>query len=209
VEVAWQVLRNELHEVLSYNTAILGAIQGGRDGRIVSEADCRGAEPPAWLVRMPVSVRGALGSYAGRSFYCLPQNWVYGYRRDGSTAPVRPSLEGPAKLIQNENPLKDADRALNAGDENRIVHYLRAIDAIGRRHGIGVVFIVPPVYETDRSDSVVNQVFNRALALAPEIAIIDHRALNRNAALFKDYNHPSRAYYRLVVDELRRRGFID
>jgi hypothetical protein len=209
IAVAWQVLRNELHEVLNYNTAILGAIQGGPDGRVISEADCRGVDPPAWLMRMPWSVRGAFGSYAGRSFYCLPQNWVYGYRRDGSTALVRSGAVGVDKLVQDENPLDDAGRALNAGDEHRIVHYLRAIDAIGRRHGIQVVFLVPPVYESDRHASVVNQVFNRALALAPEIAIIDHRGMNRDATLFRNYNHPSRVYFRLVGDELRRRGFIE
>jgi hypothetical protein len=68
---------------------------------------------------------------------------------------------------------------------------------------------VPPVYETDRRDSVVNQVFDRALALAPDVAIIDHRGLHSDPALFQDYNHPSSRYYRLVADELRRRGFLD
>src|SRR5262245_24902257 len=41
-----------------------------------------------------------------------------------------------------------------------------AIDAVGRRHGVKVVFLVPPVHETDRRDSVVNRIFDRALALA-------------------------------------------
>jgi hypothetical protein len=207
-ELAWQVLRNELHEVLNYNTVMLSFLQGGRDDRVTSEAACQG-KAPAWLRRMPASLSRVVGPSAGRSFYCMPQNAKYGYRRDGSVAPPDPQVE-PLRLIQNENPLKDAERALNAGDEPKIAHYLRAIDGIGRRRGLAVVFLVPPVYETDRRDSVVNQVFDRALALVvPDIAIIDHRSLHADPALFKDYNHPSPRYYRLVAEELRRRGFLD
>jgi hypothetical protein len=206
-ELAWQVLRNELHEVLNYNTVMLSILQGSRDDRVTSEAACQG-EVPAWLRRMPFTVSRVVGPSAGRSFYCMPQNAKYGYRRDGSMALPDPRVE-PPELVQNRNPLKDAERALNAGDEPKIAHYLRAIDRIGRRHGLAVVFLVPPVYETDRRDSVVNQVFDRALALVPDIAIIDHRGLHGDPALFQDYNHPLPRYYRLVADELRRRGFLD
>jgi peptidoglycan/xylan/chitin deacetylase (PgdA/CDA1 family) len=110
--------------------------------------------------------------------------------------------------IRNENPLKDTERALNAGDEDKIAYYLHAIDAIGRRHGVKIVFIVPPVYETDRHDSIVNQIFDRALILAPDIAIIDTRSWHGDATLFYDYNHPSPKYYHLLVEELHRRGFL-
>src|SRR5215510_4081407 len=41
-----------------------------------------------------------------------------------------------------------------------------AIDAVGSRHGVKGVFLVPPVHEPDRRDSVVNRIFDRALALA-------------------------------------------
>jgi hypothetical protein len=209
IAVAWQVLRDELHEVLNYNTAILGAIQGGPDGRVIGAADCRAAQPPAWLMRLPWSVRGVVGGQAGRSFYCLPENWTWSYRRDGSIGTLHAPSERAAVLVRDENPLKEADRGLNAGDERRIAHYLRAIDAIGRRHGVAVVFMVPPVYESDRRNSVVNQVFDRALALAPGIAIIDDRGLGQDASLFSGYAHPSRKYFRMVVEELRRRGLID
>ncbi|HEY1243190.1 MAG TPA: hypothetical protein VGF29_00010 [Hyphomicrobiaceae bacterium] len=209
VTVAARVLVNELHEVFSYNTAILSLVQGGRDHRIVGPAACTDAAP-AWLLRLPTAVRSVVGPRVGRPFYCLPHYWWLGYRRDGSnTAPGAREGGGDRPLVQNENPLKDSERALNAGDERRIARYLRAIDAIGRRNGVKVAFLVPPVYETDRRDSVVNQVFDRALALVPEIAILDHRGLGGDATLFADYNHPSAKYYRLVVQELRRRGLLD
>jgi len=205
--LAWQIVRNELNEVLSYNTAILSLVQGGPDNRVISEAACRDA-PPAWLERVPYVLRGVVGPLAGRSFYCLPQNRWYAYRRDGSM-PQLIAGETPPPPVQNEEALKDSERALNAGDEVWIARYLRAIDAIGRRSGIKLVFLVPPVYETDRRDSTVNRVFDRGLALAPEVAVIDHRHLHGDRSLFHDYRHPSLRYYRLVVDELRRRGFLD
>ena len=205
--LAWQMMRSELKEVLNYNTAILSLVQGGADNRIASEAACQDA-PPEWLQRLPVALRGAVGPIAGRSFYCLPQNRWYAYRRDGSM-PLQPG-EGPVPLIRNENPLKDSERELNAGDEARIARYLRAIEAIGRRAGIKLVFLVPPVYETDdRRDSQVNRIFDRGLALAPEVPVIDHRHLHGDPALFHDYRHPSPRYYRLLADELRRRGYLD
>jgi hypothetical protein len=200
---------NELHEVLNYNTAMLSLVQGGPEHRVVSAAACAGGAP-AWLLRLPSALRGVVGPRLGRAFYCLPHYWWYGYRRDGSnTAPVGAEGEGARPLVQNENPLKRSERALKAGDERTIAHYLRAIDAIGRRNGVRIVFMVPPVYETDRRDSVVNQVFDRALALVPEIAVLDHRGLGSDPTLFSDYNHPGPKYYRMVVDELRRRGFLE
>jgi hypothetical protein len=182
--LAWQVVRSELNEVLNYNTAILSLVQGGPDHRVVGEAACREASPE-WLERVPVVLRGAIGPIAGRSFYCLPQNRWYAYRRDGSMPQLQPG-ETPPPPIQNEEPLKDSDRGLNAGDEARIASHLRAIDAIGRRSGIKMVFLVPPVYETDRHDSLVNRIFDRGLALAPEVAVIDHRQLHSDPALFHD-----------------------
>ena len=86
---------------------------------------------------------------------------------------------------------------------------MRAIDAIGARHGIQVVFIVLPVYEADRHDSVVNRIFDRALALAPDAIVIDHRSMRSDPSLFGVPIHASPRYYRLLVEELRRRGFLE
>lgn len=66
-----------------------------------------------------------------------------------------------------------------------------------------------PVYETDRHDSVVKQIFNRALALVPDIAIIDNRDMHADPSLFSSPIHPSPKYCRIVVEQLRRRGFVE
>jgi hypothetical protein len=111
-------------------------------------------------------------------------------------------------LVQNENVLKKADHALRAADEQKIAHELQAIDHIGRRHGVKIVFIVPPVYETDRRNSVVNHILDRAFALAPDVAVVDHRNLHSDPSLFDGGIHASPRYYRLLTEELRRRGFV-
>ena len=110
---------------------------------------------------------------------------------------------------QNEDPLGNTERGLRAGDEREIARQMRAINMIGARHDIKVVFIVPPVYETDRHESMVNQIFGGALAHVPRSPVIDHRGMHSNPAHFKSGVHPSPLYYRIVVDELRRRGFIE
>ena len=113
--------------------------------------------------------------------------WSGALRRDGSQLVAGPENRTP--LVQNENALKEADRALRAGDEQKFAHEMRAIDAIGRRYGVKVVFIVPPVYETDRHDSVVNRILDRALAL---VAVVDHRNLHSDESLFEGAPSPRR-----------------
>jgi hypothetical protein len=44
-------------------------------------------------------------------------------------------------LVQNANALKETDRALRAGGEQKIAREMQAIDAVGRRHGVKIVFI--------------------------------------------------------------------
>jgi hypothetical protein len=139
---------------------------------------------------------------------CLRRLWVGAIHRDGSQDAEFSTVETPF-VVQNEDPLRETERALRAGDEREIARQMRAINAVGARHGIKVVFIVPPVYETDRHDSIVNQIFSGALALVPDIAVIDNRGMRSNPAHFKSGIHLSPLYYRIVVDELRRRGFIE
>jgi len=205
VTVAWELVSNWLHEILNYNTIVMSIFQSGGYGeRILSPANCHDT-PPAWLHRLPIMLQSRLGTYGG--FRCMPRLWTGALRRDGSQLVPQPEDRMP--IVQNENPLKEADRALRAGDERAIAREMRAIDAIGAHHGVQVVFIVPPVYETDRQDSIVNRIFDHTLALAPDVAIIDHRSMHSDPSLFEGAIHASPRYYRILAEELRRRGFLD
>jgi hypothetical protein len=203
--LAWEFVSNWLHEILNYNTVVMGLFQhGGHEERTLSPANCHD-NPPAWLSRLPTMLQVRLGTYGG--LRCVPRLWSGALRRDGSQFVPGPEERMP--LVQNENVLKEADRALRAGDEQKIAHEMQAIDNIGRRHGVKVVFIVPPVYETDRHDSVVNRILDRAFALAPDVAVVDHRDMRSEPSLFEGGIHASSQYYRILAEELRHRGFVN
>jgi hypothetical protein len=201
----WRTLEVRLHEVFNYNTLILALLQSESRVRETGPVGCVLHPPsrPAWLDALPWTVRSVLGRYRYNT-PCADEEWDWTLRRDGSFNPPKVSGEP----MRNHDPLLEVDRDLRAGDEGEIARHLLAIDEIGRRNRIRVVFLVTPVFETDRRDSVVNQVFDRALALTPGLEIIDHRHMHDDPALFVDSLHPGPAYFRLVADELRRRGFL-
>lgn len=214
LSVAWELANNWLHELLNYNTFISGLLQrGAYQDRIVDPATCQG-DLPGWLNRLPYTAQNMLGAFAGHAFYCLRRTWWGAFRRDGSAdfsfrEYERAPGEADPPPVRNEDPLNDTQRALKAGDELEIARQMRAIAAVGDRHGLRVVFFVPPVYETDRHDSVVNRIFNQALALVPDLAVIDHRSFFGDASLFESSLHPAPKYYAVLVEELRRRGFLE
>ena len=208
-DTAWRTIETNLHEVLNYNTLILGALQNEHTVRATGPYVCRTrtARPaaPAWFAKLPWTVRKLLMGFLVTD-RCENQAWDWTLRRDGSAYPP-PRRTAPLRL--NEDALAPADRGLKAGDEREIAKYLRAIDAIGQRHGAKVVFIVTPVYETDRHDSVVNQILNRSFALAPELTLIDDREMHPDPSMFINSLHVGPDYYRILVEKLRARGLLD
>jgi len=205
-DAAWQVVENWLHELLNYNTLILGLAHHGTAPRIVDPATCgagRDAALPGWLRRMPLTVREILAE-SGPDSACQASLWSGAFHRDGATDPAYAG----ATLVKNEDPLVASERGLAPGDERAIAEWMRAIDRIGRRHAIPVAFVLPPAYESDRDGSAVNRIFNQALALAPELTVIDDRGLRGDASQFVDYLHPSPRYFRGLVERLRARGLL-
>ncbi len=204
----WEVIENWLHEFFNYSTFISGFFQDRDRDRLVDPANCQvenaNGSIPARLRRMPVTIQDLFSRFAG-NYYCQRHQWWGAFRRDGSNDAEGTNMQ----LIQNEDQLEESERGLKAGDERIIAHYLLAIDALGRRNGKKVVFVVPPAYESNRDDSIVNQVFNRGLALAPTVSVIDDRNMRQDPSLFADYRHPSPKYFRLLVEQLRERGFIN
>ena len=174
-------------------------------------ADKGPPERPLWL-RAVTRIAGLAGAHEAtkptQQQLCSRRYLSSALRYDGS-APVK---YGDNNLVLDENPLdpREADsthRKITAGDEEEIVLYLRRIAAIGDRNGTKVIFVVPPVYETER-DGPGNRVLTRALALAPELNIIDHRHLRSEPRLFVRYDHPSEAYFRLLAAELRQKNLL-
>ncbi len=205
---AWEVVENWLHETLNYSTFILSFMQSGYEDRLIAPADCKPTDTdvrlPAMLQHLPWAVQNIfLEAGVGRNF-CDGTSLSAAFRRDGSNDDRYPR----ARLIKDQDPLIDSQRGLVSGDEYEIARQFRLIDAVGRRHGVRVVFFLPPTYESNRDDSVVNQVFNRALALIPEVAVVDDRKIRGDPTFFVDYLHPAAKYFHFLVDELRSRGFL-
>jgi hypothetical protein len=202
----WQVVENWLHETLNYNTFILSFAQGGYKERVVDPRVCQTTSGdsvlPVFLRFAPARLRDFFLQSTRQ--YCQKANWWAAFRRDGSNDP----RYSGKKLIKNEEPLRNSERGLTAGDEYYIANQMRAIAAIGRRHNIRVVFVVPPAFESNRDDSIVNQIFNKALALTSGLAIIDNRGMHSDPSLFVDYLHPSQKYFENLVFELRFRGLV-
>jgi hypothetical protein len=200
----WQVVENWLHETLNYNTFILSFAQRGYKERVVDPRVCHTTSGdsvlPVFLRFAPASVRDFF--LQSTQQYCHGANWWAAFRRDGSNDP---HYSGK-KLIKNEDPLRDSERGLTAGDEYYIANQMQAIAAIGRRHNIRVVFVVPPAFESNRDDSIVNQIFNKALAMASDLTVVDDRSMRNDPTFFADYLHPSPKYFESLVTELRLRG---
>ena len=97
-------------------------------------------------------------------------------------------------LRLNKNKLNDKRSKINFGDEDLIVNYIREINRIGADQDRKVVFFIPPVYETPR-DSLVNQIFDKALIRLKDVSIIDHRRLYLSKEYFASYDHPNFKYY--------------
>ncbi len=200
-DALWQSVEFRLHEVFNYNTLVLGLLRDVKEARITGPFACRQGRTsaqPGWTAALPAPLRKILQPSPDP---CDRASWEWTLRRDGAT-----NLPNEATIVRDEDGVGAADRGLRAGDEVKIVRLLRAIDAVGRRRGARVVFLVPPVYESDRSGSVVNQVFSRAMHMAPDLTIIDDRGLRNDRALFVDYRHANGAYFRQLAQRLAQRG---
>jgi len=193
-----QVVDNYLHETFNYNTVASALFQGGYRNRVLPRGSCQ-PDVPLWMSPFPYGIRSLFDSCGAL--------WA-AYKRDGSITESNPGQTREAP-VKDEDPLGSSDRGLKPGDAFEIARYLSVINDIGQRNGVKVVFIVPPVYESDRRDSIVNQIFNRSLKLVPSnITILDHRDLGSDPSLFQSTRHPSLKYYRMVATELARLGFI-
>jgi len=151
--------------------------------------------------RLPLFIRLLLTNESHK--FCDKRFYWRAYQADGSQNETYNILGKP---IFNENPLIRGKSELSYGDERLIAQYIKDIYDIGVRKGKNVIFIIPPVYEADRKDSIPNIIFSSALDVLPdEIKVIDHRFLKYrdDKNYFVTYDHPSLNYFRFLVNEMR------
>ena len=151
-------------------------------------------------------LENALKAYVDPLVYCDRElYWIEALRGDGSRdMEYRRRKELVRRAVAE---FRDQKRYLTYGDEQAIAAYMTDIDAIVREQGRTAVFVIPPVYQKPQV-TVVDQVFDRALELAPNLNVVDHRNLDAPTEYFADYDHPSPLYFENLIAELRRRSLL-
>lgn len=136
--------------------------------------------------------------------FCTPRFLNAGFLRDGST--ILPDNPPPPAIDEfNIDPIT---RKLKNGAEDAIVKIMQKIIRLLERNSRRVVFLIPPVFESERQ-SIVDAIATKALAKIPPKYVIDHRHFGRGKAhLFVDYDHANNDYYTMVVNEIQTRGIL-
>ncbi|MGE4219450.1 MAG: hypothetical protein AB7G39_08385 [Alphaproteobacteria bacterium] len=189
-----------LDRTFDYATVLIGLFHADERGRVVAAGGCGETSTSSIQRHMPAMFATVL-SFAGLGDrVCDPTMFRNALRRDGSIDPT--GLR--SSPVRNQNPLDPQKAHLNLGDENRIADLMQAIDAVGKRNGIPVVFVIPPVYE-DARYSTVDRIFDRALEQVPGLKVVDHRAAGRDRRDdFINYDHPAKPYYDRLTGMLLR-----
>lgn len=217
---AFSGLVGSLYYQLSYSTFFESLRPEARwtlNERIFDIRSCEstalsGAPTPSWHRFAPGLLKQLLENIQSgptAQVRCEAVHLANAIRRDGSAI----AKYDRKSLILNENPLdpREADasyRKVQGGDEEEIALYLRRIAAVAARNRIQIAFVIPPVYETER-EGPGDRALSGALALAPELTVLDHRKLRGRKEFFVTYDHPSGAYFEMLVAELRALRLIE
>lgn len=134
---------------------------------------------------------------------CNPATWINAFGRDGA----RLDKYVVADPTLDANPLDPQGAYLSVADIPELTADMRRIHVAADRAGATAVFIVPPVYESDRQ-STVDQVLDLVLENTPELNVIDHRFMRHPPTLFVTYDHPSSEYFHALTKDLVARGFL-
>lgn len=178
-------------------------LDGGRCGDVAARRAAENLAPVKVLgaISLPRSLLEVVSPAYHLGRFCQGDNML-GYHADGSAT----FLERDA-LVIDENPLRQGAQALALGDEEVIARLMTTIADLITRHGAEPVFLIAPVYESRRPSSV-DQIMDRALALAPSLKVIDHRGQFADPSYFVTYDHPNANYFRQVAVALRQRGLL-
>ncbi|MDP6590396.1 MAG: hypothetical protein QF449_13110 [Alphaproteobacteria bacterium] len=188
-------------KTFDYATVLTGVFHSKAQDRILSLKACSGQRQRQWVDRLPAMLVRLIGAVTGRAVGCDPAQYRNALMADGSLD----ATDLRRSPIIDANPLDPNKAHLVLGDEQKIAQLMRAIDAVGKRAGVPVIFLIPPVYESERY-STVDRVFDMALDLAPDLSVIDHRHRHIEQRNFINYDHPAPSYFQFVVSEITARA---
>jgi hypothetical protein len=220
MQYAYQEAIFVLGNTFNYSTVVFGLMdlaQGRNVSRMIDKLQCiewkqttknEGSDFLSRLARNAPAGRGTIklfaNAFSGIPIYCDDVVWNTAFRPDGSQ---------DASFFQqlpqlDENALDPLHSHLHWKHVTQLKEVINAIDALGRRNDLIVGFIIPPVYESERT-SVVDLVFDRAIRELPNINFVDHRKERANPKYFAQYDHPSPEYFRFLTAYLIARQLAE
>lgn len=219
-ETAAMYVAETLSRVFNYSYFLVGLLRPEKFIRIFDYTKCpelraqaeqsasRGFGKKLVSKYLPRTIRAAAG-LADDLMYCSDDVLAEAMRSDGST--MNPALHGlarPAPVFKSP-PRSRKDWVLRRSDVGEIVRVIGQIREIAKRNGIKVAFFVQPLFE-DKSAATteLKRILAEGLAKAGTRDIVDHTDLALSAEYFKDATHPIDRYFKLLVTELRNRGFL-
>ena len=136
----------------------------------------------------------------------------FSFNKTGSTISCKKK-----KLRLNNSHIESEGKIhLSNNDIDEIVFSLKQIDNIANRRGIVHFVLIPPVYESSRTeymDSFVNKVLDKSLQKFTENSkstfVVDHRRDKRfldfkSAKYYVDFDHPSSLYGIELLKEINK-----
>lgn len=199
VELANEVVL-EINNAFNFITFLTGVTGGGTlfTQNLGDCASARATQPPAraWTRYLPSTIQVSLGINRA-SIACSAENLNNSLLADGSALHTVPE-----EIKIDEFPT-DGRGNLSWGDDRKIADVIQQIADLAVRNRRKIIFLVPPIYESNRP-SVVDRIFDSALAqLRPGIEIIDDRYAGRGRIdYFFAHDHPNNEYYKTVVARL-------
>lgn len=205
-------LRAEAKIILNYQSVLSSMFPGGMGFMRSSDELCidltRNPPHHGLVGRIVNLLPSTLASYAGELGRqvvlwrdCSGSAKLQGFKGDGS---VRVGYFGTNLLLNQHR----KEIWLKPGDEDTIVRYMFDIDHLGRKAGRKVVFVVPPVYESENFVTEADRIFTKALAqLDGRVFVLDHR-YQRQVDNFISFDHPGPVYFQKVAAELAAKNFL-
>ncbi len=197
-----------IRRTFDYSGFLFGLFASNMDNRVFDPAECQnsatglGGLRRKIIERLPLSIRLNMSSLLDKTAFCDRRLWANSLRFDGSVSTAYAPVAQPKLNAGSKDPTQ---AGLSVGDSERIAGFMQEIDDLGRRKGKAVIFVIPPVYESEH-ESALNGIVDNALARTKGLTVIDHRRLTLPAQYFHTFDHPTVPYFRLLVDELRRTG---
>jgi hypothetical protein len=198
----YEMAVNAVSRATNYATLLHALARRTEMDRLIDTASCTSGDGPVRdTTGVGTLLSGLMG--AGEVGVCNQASWVEAFRGDGA----RDDRYVIGDPILNSNPLEPQSASLSYADIPVLAADMRRIHSAAEAAGTQAVFVLPPVYETQRP-SLVNQVMDRVLDEVQNLNVLDHRNRTGPVEFFISYDHPSSLYFQFLINDLKVQGYL-